>query len=46
MPDIERSSHLIPSRPPIDSVDEEDDEATDDDCTLADVMRGKKVKIS
>jgi hypothetical protein len=46
MPDIERLSHLMPSRPTIDSVNEEDDEDTDDDRTLVDVMKGKKAKTS
>jgi hypothetical protein len=42
MLDIEHLSHLMPSRPTVDSVSKEDDEGTDDDCTLADVMKGKK----
>jgi hypothetical protein len=36
----------MPSRPTIDSVREEEDEGTDDDCILADVIKGKKVKTS
>jgi hypothetical protein len=46
MPDIERPSHLMPSRPPVVSISEEDSESTDDAHTLADVMKGKKVKTS
>jgi hypothetical protein len=43
MLDIEHSSHLMPSRPIVDSVD---DEGIDDNCTFADVMKGKKAKAS
>jgi hypothetical protein len=46
MPDIERPSHLMPSRPPAVFVSEEDNEGTDDDRTLSDVMKGKKAKTS
>jgi hypothetical protein len=34
------------SQPTVDSVNEENDKGTDDDCTLADVMKGKKAKTS
>lgn len=46
MPDIGRPSHLIPSRPTAVSLSEEDDEGTDDDRTLADVLKGKNAKTS
>jgi hypothetical protein len=46
MSNIERPSHLMPSRPRVVSVSGQDDEGSDDDCTLADVMKGKKAKTS
>jgi hypothetical protein len=46
MPDIGRSSHLIPSRPTAVSLSEADDEGTYDDRTLADVLKGKNAKTS
>jgi hypothetical protein len=46
MPDIDRLSHLMLSRPTIDSEGREDDEGTDDDRILAEVTKGKKTKTS
>jgi hypothetical protein len=46
MPNIERPSHLMQSRSPAVFVSEERNEGTDDDRTLADVMKGKKAKTS
>jgi hypothetical protein len=44
MPDIDCPSHMMPSRPAIDSESVEDDEGTNDNRTLAEVIEGKKTK--
>ncbi|RLM54317.1 transposon protein, putative, unclassified [Panicum miliaceum] len=46
MPDIDRPSHLMPSRSAIDSESMEDDEGTNDDRTLAEVIKGTKTKTT
>jgi hypothetical protein len=46
MPDIYHLSHLMPSRPTIDSESMEDDEGTDDDRTFAEVIKGIKTKTA
>jgi hypothetical protein len=44
MCDIDRPSHLMPSQPTIDSKSMEDDEGINDNRTLAEVIKGKKMK--
>jgi hypothetical protein len=46
MPDIGRPSHLMSSQPAIDSESMEDDKGTDDDRTLAGVIKSKKMKTA
>jgi hypothetical protein len=54
MLDIDRPSHMMPSafrapktsRPTIDPISGEEDEGTDDDRTLAEVIKGKRKRTS
>jgi hypothetical protein len=49
MPDIDRPSHLMPSTHPLAiaaSSEEEEGDETDDDRTLAKVIKGKSMKNS
>jgi hypothetical protein len=49
MPDIDRPSHLMPSTHPLAiaaSSEEEEGDETDDDRTLAKVIKGKSMKTS
>jgi hypothetical protein len=49
MPDIDRPSHLMPSTHPLAitaSSEEEEGDETDDERTLAEVIKGKSMKTS
>jgi hypothetical protein len=49
MPDIDRPSHLMPSTHPLAiaaTSEEKEGDETDDDCTLAEVIKGKSMKTS
>jgi hypothetical protein len=54
MPEIEHPSHLKPSahqkkqeqHPDLDPLIEDEDEGTDDDCTLADLKRKRRASTS